>query len=63
MDFGNLSEIANVNLSEITHVSETPPSSPGLSLYTNSSGSTFEFPGTEYSDYRDSKVEVNNLFR
>ncbi len=64
MDFGNLSEIACVsaaNLSAVTHVSESPPSSPSLKLYSNSSGSTFDFPDTQYSDYRDTQAEVNKI--
>ncbi len=45
----------------ITHVSESPPSSPALDFYTNNSGSSFEFSTTPFSDFRDNRAEVNNL--
>ena len=57
MEFGDISSIS-VN-SGITHVSESPPSSPNPHLYTNSSGSSFEFPSIQnYSDFRDTQAEV-----
>ncbi len=59
MDLENLSGIANVlNVSNITHVSESPPSSPAFDFCTNSFGSSFDFPSTTLSSYRDSQTEV-----
>ncbi len=55
--FGNVSDITH----DITHVSESPPSSPALDLYTNNSGGSFEFSTTPFSDFRDNRAEVNNL--
>ena len=55
MDFGNLSM-----LSEITHVSESPPSSPVMVM--NSSGNSFDFPSTAYSSFRDTQAEVTKSY-
>ncbi len=60
MEFGNLSSI--LPAAEVSHVSETPPSSPSGELLVNTFGSNFEFHDTpSYSDYRKTNTEVGLL--